>query len=205
MAKKLLIPSDYTQAFDEIKKRVRAAPIRGLKSGQSAAHYFILGYRPYHRGATTGKSVVEGLGADLRKEFPGLSGFSSRNIWYMRKFYLCYRENQKLQPMVAEIGWTHNLIILNKCKDDLEREFYLRMIRKHGWTKNVLALRIDDQTYEKTLLGQNNFEKTLPASIGPQAKLAVRDEYTFHPSGRGQAIMRFKNPKSGTASLIITT
>lgn len=67
-----------------------------------------------------GKSVVERLGADLRIEFPGLSGFSARNIWYMRKFYLCYRENQKLQPMVAEIVWTHNLIILNKCRDNLE-------------------------------------------------------------------------------------
>jgi len=123
--------------------------------------------------------VVERLGTDLRQEFPGLRGFSARKIWYMRKFYLCYRENQKLQPMVAEIGWTHNLIILDKCKDDHEREFYLRMTRQHGWTKNVLALRIEDQTYEKTLLGQNNFEETLPASISPQAKLAVRDEYTL--------------------------
>ena len=50
---------------------------------------------------------------DIQKEFPGLRGFSARNIWYMRKFYLCYRENQKLQPMVAEIGWTHNLIIVH--------------------------------------------------------------------------------------------
>ena len=81
--------------------------------------------------------------------------------------------------MVAEIGWTHNLIILDKCKDDLEREFYIRMTRKFGWTKNVLALRIQDQTYEKTLLGQTNFDKTLPEPVRNQAKLAVRDEYTF--------------------------
>ena len=59
--------------------------------------------------------------------------------------------------MVAEIGWTHNLIILEKCKDDLRREFYIRMTRKYGWTKNVLALRIQDQTYEKTLRGQTNY------------------------------------------------
>ena len=81
--------------------------------------------------------------------------------------------------MVAEIGWTHNLIILDKCKDDQEREFYLRMTQKYGWTKNVLALRIQDQTYEKTLLGQTNFEKNLPKPIRNQAKLAVCDEYTF--------------------------
>ena len=123
--------------------------------------------------------MVERLGADLRKEFPGLSGFSARNIWYLRQFFLCYQDNLKLQQMVAEIGWTHNLIILDKCKDDLEREFYLRMTRKYGWTKNVLALRIQDQTYEKTLLNQTNFKTTLPAAISAQANLAVRDEYTF--------------------------
>jgi predicted nuclease of restriction endonuclease-like (RecB) superfamily len=45
----------------------------------------------------------------------------------MRSFYLTYNQNEKLQLLVAEIGWTHNLVILQKCSDDLEREFYLRM------------------------------------------------------------------------------
>jgi predicted nuclease of restriction endonuclease-like (RecB) superfamily len=80
---------------------------------------------------------------------------------------------------VAEIGWTHNLVIMEKCKNDLEREFYLRMTRKFGWTKNVLIHQIENQTYEKTLLNQTNFEQTLPANIRDQAKLAVKDEYTF--------------------------
>ncbi|MEY2831956.1 MAG: hypothetical protein RLZZ574_1214, partial [Cyanobacteriota bacterium] len=40
-------------------------------------------------------------------------------------FYEAYVKNEKLAPMVREIGWTHNLVILEKCKDDLEREFYL--------------------------------------------------------------------------------
>jgi predicted nuclease of restriction endonuclease-like (RecB) superfamily len=44
--------------------------------------------------------------------------------------------------MVAEIDWTHNLVILEKCKDDLEREFYLRMAHKFGWTKKVLPIRL---------------------------------------------------------------
>lgn len=60
-------------------------------------------------------------------------------------------KNEKLQPLVAEIGWTHNLVIMEKCKDDLDREFYLRMTRKFGWTKNVLIYQIENQTYEKTL------------------------------------------------------
>ena len=53
------------------------------------------------------------------------------------------------------------------------------MTRKFGWSKNVLIHQIENQTYEKTLLGQTNFEQTVPDDIRRQAKLAVKDEYTF--------------------------
>lgn len=92
----------------------------------------------------------------------------------MKQFYETYAANEKLSPLVREIGWTHNLIIMSKCKDDLEREFYLRMTRKFGWTKNVLVHQIENQTYEKTLLNQTSFDQTLPAEIRDQAKLAVK-------------------------------
>jgi predicted nuclease of restriction endonuclease-like (RecB) superfamily len=59
-----------------------------------------------------------------------MAGLSARNIWNMRSFYVAYRTNEKLQPLVAEIGWTHNLLILEKCKDDLQRAFYIRMTKK---------------------------------------------------------------------------
>jgi predicted nuclease of restriction endonuclease-like (RecB) superfamily len=126
-----------------------------------------------------GKSVVEELAKDLQAEFPGISGFSTRNIWRMRDFYLTYHSQEILPPMVAEIGWTHNIVILEKCKDDLEREFYIKMTRKFGWTKNVLVHQIENQTYQKTLLNQTNFDQTVPTEIRNQLKLAVKDEYTF--------------------------
>lgn len=53
------------------------------------------------------------------------------------------------------------------------------MTRRHGWSKNILVHQIENQTYEKTLLNQNNFEETLPASISNEARLALKDEYTF--------------------------
>ncbi len=84
-----------------------------------------------------------------------------------------------MQPLVAQIGWTHNLAIFQRCKDPLEREFYLRMSRKFGWSKNVLIHQIDNQSYEKALLGQTNFDQALKPELRAQAKLAVKDEYTF--------------------------
>jgi len=80
---------------------------------------------------------------------------------------------------VREIGWTHNTIILMQCKDNLEREFYIRMTKKMGWTKNVLLQQIENKTYEKTITNQTNFDATVSDPIRSQAKLAVKDEYLF--------------------------
>jgi predicted nuclease of restriction endonuclease-like (RecB) superfamily len=80
---------------------------------------------------------------------------------------------------VQEIAWSHNIVILERCHEALEREFYIRMTRKFGWSKNVLIHQIDNQTYEKSLLGQTNFDRVLTRAQRAQAKLAVKDEYTF--------------------------
>ena len=175
--------TDYAKLLGEIKERIRTAQYEALKAvnKELIALYWDIGKAIIERqkGKSWGKSVVERLAADLQQEFPGIGGFSARNIWRMREFFLTYWENEKLSPMVAEIGWTHNLIILEQCKDDLKREFYIRMTRKFGWTKNVLIHHIENQTYEKTLLNQTNFDQTVSPEIRNQAKLAVKDEYTF--------------------------
>lgn len=174
---------NYSKLLIAVKQRIRAAQYEALKAvnKELIALYWDIGRLIVSRqqGETWGKSVVEQLGKDLQAEFPGISGFSARNIWNMRNFYLTYNQNDKLQPIVAEIGWTHNLVIMEKCKDDLEREFYIRMTRKFGWTKNVLINQIENQSYEKTLLNQTNFDQTVPENIRPSDLLAVKDEYTF--------------------------
>ncbi len=97
----------------------------------------------------------------------------------MRKFYEAYVSSEKLAPLVQESAWSHNIVILERCKPPLEREFYIRMTRKFGWSKNVLVHQIDNQSYEKSLLGQTNFDQALTPTQRAQAKLAVKDEYTF--------------------------
>lgn len=126
-----------------------------------------------------GKSVVENLSIDLPKEFAGVNGLSADNLWRMRKFYLNYEGEVKLAPLVQQIGWSHNVVVMEKSKNLLEREFYIKMVIKYGWTKNVLIHHIEGKSYEKFLLGQTNFDKTLPEKYKHQAKLAVRDEYNF--------------------------
>ena len=126
-----------------------------------------------------GKSVVQNLSHELQKEFVGMKGFSERNLWNMRNFYIEYKRNIKLQTLSAQIGWSHNIAIFQKTKDELEREFYIKMVIKFGWTYRVLDNHIDNKSYEKYLLNQTNFDNTIIEKYKYQAKLAVKDEYNF--------------------------
>lgn len=178
-----IIPDNYQSLLVDIKERIRAAQYNALRAvnRELVSLYWDIGKLIVERqsGETWGKSVVEKLAEDLRASFPGIGGFSASNLWRTKLFYETYLGNEKLAPLVREIGWSHNLVILEKCNDNLEREFYLRMTRKFGWTKNVLIHRIENKDYEKTLLNQTNFEQTVSPEIRRQAKLAVKDEYTF--------------------------
>jgi hypothetical protein len=84
-----------------------------------------------------------------------------------------------LTALLAEISWTHHLIILEKCKDPLERELYIRTSKRHSWSYRVLMNQISNQTYEKTMTSQTNFDKNLPERLRPEAKLAMKDDYAF--------------------------
>lgn len=174
---------DYAHLLAAVKERVRSAQYAALKAVNTelVGLYWDIGRMIAERQAQAGwgRSVVENLSADLRREFPGVAGFSVQNLWYMRQFYLEYNGHEKLQPLVGEIAWAHNLVIMSRCKDPLEREFYIRMTRKFGWSKNILIHQIDNQSYEKSLLGQTNFDQALTPALRAQAKLAVKDEYTF--------------------------
>jgi predicted nuclease of restriction endonuclease-like (RecB) superfamily len=173
----------YPALLKEIKDRIRSAQYEALKAvnKELISLYWDIGRTIVERqkGDTWGKSIVKRLAKDLQAEFPGMCGFSEQNLWFMRQLYCSYRDNQRLQPLVREIGWTHNLIILTRCKDDLEREFYIRMTKRQGWSKSTLVRQIELQTYETTMISQTNFDKALPKGLSGPAKLSVKDEYTF--------------------------
>ena len=127
------MPEDYGAVLAQLKQRIRDAQNEALRvvNRQLVSLYWDIGATIVQRqeGDSWGKSVVQRLSADLQTEFPGIRGFSVQNLWYMRQFYLEYQQNEKLQPLVGEIGWSHNLQIFQRCKDLVEREFYLRMTR----------------------------------------------------------------------------
>lgn len=175
--------SEYGRLLAEVKERVRSAQYEALRAvnRELVALYWDVGRMIVERQAAGlhGEAVVKQLAEDLQRAFPQVRGLSWRNLFNMSEFFRAYRDHPKLQPMVAIIAWTHNLVIIQRCKDPLEREFYIRMTGKFGWSKNVLIHHIENQSYEKTLLGQTNFDRVIASDLRSQAKLAVRDDYTF--------------------------
>jgi predicted nuclease of restriction endonuclease-like (RecB) superfamily len=178
-----LVSAEYVSLLSEVKERVRRAQYAALRSvnRELITLYWDIGRMIVGRqvDGSWGKAVVERLAADLRAEFPGVGGFSASNLWRMKAFYEAYASSEKLAPLVREISWSHNLIILERCSDPLEREFYIGMTKKFGWSKNVLIHQVENESYRKTLLGQTNFDRALTPKLRGQAKLAVKDEYTF--------------------------
>jgi predicted nuclease of restriction endonuclease-like (RecB) superfamily len=99
--------------------------------------------------------VVEKLAEDLQNEFPGMQGWSSHNLWRMRKFYLMYEGDKKLAPLVQEISWSHNVVIMEKLRkeDPVVKQFYMVMSKHYGWTRNLLDHHID-KGLRRNLLGR---------------------------------------------------
>lgn len=178
---------EYLDFRNEITTRIRSAQYEAMKAvnKEIIALYWEIGKRITEQQKTLGwgKSVVETLSHDIQQEFPGIKGFGARNIWDMARFYTEYQGNEILQPLVAEISWSKHIVILTKCKDTRQRQFYIRATKKFGWTKDVLINKIEIKSYENYLLGQSNFDTTLPEKIRNQAVLALKDEYSFSLMG----------------------
>lgn len=178
-----LIDKEYNSFIVDIKNKIINSQYEAMKAVNKTLInlYWGIGKEIYNQQQEKGwgKSIVEVLASEIKKDFPNVQGFSARNLWNMRNFYLEYKDNEILQPLVAEISWTKNIVIIEKCKEPLEREFYIKMTKKYGWTKDVLINHIENKSYEKYLLNQTNFDETLPEKYINQAKLAVKDEYIF--------------------------
>ena len=133
LVKNNLINEDYKEFIGKIKNKISEAMKAVNKTLINL--YWGIGQEIYNQQQEKGwgKSIVEVLAKELKKEFPNVQGFSSRNLWRMRNLYVEYKDkdNEILPPLVAEISWSKKIAIMEKCKDQLQREFYIKMTKKY--------------------------------------------------------------------------
>ncbi|MDR1974205.1 MAG: PDDEXK nuclease domain-containing protein [Bacteroidales bacterium] len=138
-----------------------------------------------------GSKVIDLLATDLAKNFPDNSGFSVRNLKYMRAFAKAYpqfpivqvplalSQDQFVQVPLAQITWYHHISLLAKVKDTAERAFYIAETAKNEWSRDIMLLQIQNNLYARSGKALNNFKQTLPEYQSDLAKSIFKDPYHF--------------------------
>lgn len=178
-----LIPGDYESFLGELKERIRTAQVRAAVSvnRELVLLYWQIGRDILSRQKEHGwgAKVVDRLAADLRREFPGIEGFSPRNLKYMRAFAKAWPDDAIVQQLVAQIPWGHNIRLLDMVKDRAAREWYARAIIENGWSRNVLVHWIESALHNRQAQATTNFERSLPAPQSDLAREVLKNPYSF--------------------------
>jgi predicted nuclease of restriction endonuclease-like (RecB) superfamily len=172
-------PSDES-AFAEIVELIQQARERSYQAinTELVRLYWEIGQYISHKLSTSewGDSVVNRLAQHLQAALPGLRGFTPRNLFRMRQFYEAYAEDGKLSPLVTQISWTHNLIILTQSKHPQEREFYLRKTIQERWGKRELEQQFRRAAFEQAPLHPPTLSPVV-AQSHPNAASVFKDAY----------------------------
>ncbi len=126
--------------------------------------------------ASYGDAYVNELSACIQKAFPGIKGFNRRGLYRMKQFYETYAGFEKVSPLVTQISWTNNLLILSGTKSIEEKEFYLRLCIQENYSKRELERQLDSGYYERYMLSKN---KVLPEGIKTVEKNPFLDSYVI--------------------------
>lgn len=178
-----IIPKGYKAFLEDLKIQIRMSQIKAaLKvNAELLGLYWRIGNELSRREANEGwgAKVIDRLAKDLNSSLPGVKGFSKRNLLYMRQFADAYKDFEFAQQTVAQIPWGHNLILLERLKDKLQRLWYAQQTIEHGWSRNTLEDRIRSDLYRRQGKAVTNFQATLPKPHSGLAEQSVKDPYIF--------------------------
>jgi predicted nuclease of restriction endonuclease-like (RecB) superfamily len=172
------VPSEAD--LDEVLRLIDEARARALTAANTALIdlYWSLGEYISRRidAERWGQGTVKALAERLAQRRPNARGFSAQNLWRMRQFYQTYRGQPKLSALLRELSWTHNLLVMGKCKRDEEREFYLRLAHAQRWHTRELERQINGALFERTVLSPTKLSAPL-RELHPEAAAVFKDTY----------------------------
>ena len=179
----LELTKEYGKFLNDIKDRIRSAQVKAaLKvNAELIQLYWRIGMdlSKREREEEWGAKVIERLAQDLKSSFPGMKGFSQRNLLYMRQFADEYPDFEIAQQVVAQIPWGHNILLMEKVDDMTERLWYVQKAIENGWSRNVLWHWINSHLFERNGKAITNFKSTLPDPQSDLAHQTLKDPYCF--------------------------
>jgi predicted nuclease of restriction endonuclease-like (RecB) superfamily len=176
-------------AFEEVLSLIHGTKMRAIAAANTALIdlYWQIGEQISRRITADGwgHGTVEELADYIRKRHPNARGFSAQNLWRMRQLYEAYRDRPILSAPLRELTWTHNLLILGKCRREEEREFYLRLACVQKWSSRELERQINSALFERTVLSPPKLSTPL-AESHPEAAAAFKKVVEFEPEHLGK-------------------
>ena len=179
----LMMPADYRQWLADIKNRVLAARQRAALAvnAELVSLYWHIGRDILQRRAAQGwgSKVIDRLGRDLREAFPEMKGFSRANLLYMRAFAEAWTDFAIVQQAVGQLPWGHNVLLLNRIKEQEARLFYVRKAIEENWSRATLEAHIKNRLHERQGKAVTHFAARLPAPTAALAQETLKDPYLF--------------------------
>ena len=187
-----VVPAD--EGFDAIVRLIDAARQRAFQAVNTALIelYWQVGEHISRKiaAAEWGDGVVDRLAAHIARTHPGLRGFTRRNLFRMRQFYEAYQPAEFVPALLAQIPWTHHLVILGQSRSPEEREFYLRLVARERWPSRELERQFKLALFERVVAQPPKVSAAL-TQMHPDATGAFKDAYMLEflglPAGHSEA------------------
>lgn len=123
------------------------------------------------RNTKHGEKCVLQIVEFMKVNYPGIKGFGKRGLYRMKQFYEMYKDNIIVSPLVTQISWTNNLLILSSTKTMEEKEFYIRLCIKYNYSKRELERQSNENPSVGVILCSDKNETivnySLSRSISP--------------------------------------
>lgn len=179
-----LFSDNYNVLLDRLKRRIRSAQVQAALAVNTELMllYWNIGREILDRQKEKGwgAKVIDRLAKDLKREFPDMSGFSPRNLRYMRTFAETYPDEVIVQRCVAQLPWRHNIALLEKLQILEQRIWYAQQALENGWSRDVLVMQIESGLYTRQGGAITNFERTLPKPQSDLAQQLLKDPYNLN-------------------------
>jgi predicted nuclease of restriction endonuclease-like (RecB) superfamily len=177
------LPADYATTLQEIKTHLRSARVRAILAANPIVieSYWNTGKIILARQKETvwGAKVIDRLAADLQAEFPDMRGLTRRNLFSMRAFAEAFPTGPIVKQPVSQLPWGHLIRLIQMVKDPAARDFYIREILTHGWSRSAMEMQIHGQLHLRAGKALNNFTVTMPSADSDLATQLFKDPYLF--------------------------
>ena len=118
--------------------------------------------------ANWGEKIIDKLVDFMKREYPTMKGFNRAGIYRMKQFYETYKDNEIVAPLVRQISWTHNVMILGATNTMEEKEFYIRMCIKNNYSKRELDRQINSGYFHRYMLSDGKANQSLSKTVGEE-------------------------------------